>query len=122
MSGVLGRPTLSRQDLIISTVSDQSIGFRWWQSPDGGSTREPVNLTGYTGVAELRGVDGTLWATLPLTLATQPADPYGALNTTPNTFTDPAWRARSNGEYAFLLTSPDGVVTVMATGYLYLER
>lgn len=122
MSGVLGRPHLKRQDIIISTVADQSIGFRWWRSPDGGSTREPVDLTGYTGIAELRSIDGTLWATLPLDLATHPADPFGALNTSPNTFTDPAWRARQNGEYSFVLTDPEDIVTVVASGYLYLER
>lgn len=119
---VLGRPSLGRRDIIISTVADQSIGFRWWRSADGGSTREPVDLTGYTGIAELRSIDGTLWATLPLDLATHPADPFGALNTSPNTFTDPAWGARRSGEYAFMLTDSAGVVTIVATGYLYLER
>lgn len=122
MSGVLGRPTLKRQDIIISTVSDQSIGFRWWRSPDGGSTREPVNLTGYTGVAELRGVDGRLWAEFSLEFATHPDDPYVELVTAPADFADPVWAARTTGEYRFILTSPTAETTVLMAGHLYLDH
>lgn len=116
---VLGRPHLKRQDIIISTVADQSIGFRWWRSPDGGRTREPVDLTGYTGIAELRAPDGTSWGSLPVI-----CDTSGLANlaTTPDTFTNPVWRARRNGEYSILITGPTGTITQLASGYLYLSH
>ena len=122
MSGVLGRPTLKRQDIIIPTRADHQIGFRWWRSADGGQTREPVDLTGYTGVAEMRGADGTVWAEIPVTIATHPEDPLVIFATSPDDFSAPEWGARRSGEYSIFMTDPDGAVTQLATGYLYLSR
>lgn len=119
---VLGRPVLKREDLNLSVIADQRIGARWWQSLDGDVTRVPVDIAGFTGVAQLLSVDGRVWAEFPLDLATHPEDPYVELHTTPAEFADPVWAARTAGEYRFILTSPDGVTTVLAAGHLYLER
>lgn len=118
--GVLGKPTLKRQDLIISTTSDQTIGVRWWKSSNG--SREPADLTGFTGVAELRSIDGDLWTSIPLVFATHPDDPLITLTTKPADFTGAVWAARRSGEYRFKVTSPAGEITTVLAGYVYFER
>jgi len=114
MTGVLGQPYLTRQDIAVGVGTDQRLGFRWFrQAADGG--REHVDLYGYTGVVRFESMDGRPWVEFAPLLH---EDGLCEVILTPDTTDGIEWLSRTSGRWSVVLTAPDGTKTCLAAGYL----
>jgi hypothetical protein len=106
-----------RGDVLLRRGVNNEWGVRWERSEDG-ARFEPVDMTTWIGVLELRSVQSELWLSKPvsggasgLVIATvQPADTAGL-----------AWAGRAAGTWLINMTDPDGRVERLGDGYFYLE-
>jgi hypothetical protein len=113
----LGRSALIKANLIVSQGSDNVYQFRWSQL-DAAGVKTPVDLTLYTGRAQLRAkVGGAVWITL-----TTPddillgADGLVTILLGDEATSVPEWNAYKSGVWDVELSSPTGVVTRFAEG------
>lgn len=114
---VLGRSALLKANLVVSQGADNLYQFRWSQK-DAAGIVTPVDLTGYTGRAQLRTkVGGAVWIEL-----TTPddillgADGSIAIMIGDEATSVEAWNAYKSGVWDIELSSPGGVVTRFAEG------
>lgn len=107
-----------RGDVLIRRGVTTEWGVRWERSEDGGVTFEPVDLSAWTGVIELRSAHADVWLTKPVAgdasgLAVATIDPVDTA--------DPVWAGRAGGNWLINMTDPDGRVERLGDGYFSLE-
>lgn len=108
----------ARGDVLIRRGVSDTWGVKWEQKTDPQGTYEPVDLSDWSGVCQLRSDAGDVWAELPVTTSvdglTKVVVPAAAL-------TGPEWAGRRSGNWLINLTAPDAHVERLGDGYFYLE-
>lgn len=106
-----------RGDVLLIRGTTNVWAVRWEQSADG-ITYAPVNLSGWTGVLELRSPLEDIWLSKSVSTS---VDGVTVMTVTPADLSAPAWTARSGGSWAVNLTAPDAHVERLGQGYFHLE-
>lgn len=117
MTGVLGKPALARQDIVIGVARTQRLGATWRRSenPDG-SNPQPVDLTGWEGRFRLTSNDGQVWLDKAMSTDTAAPEPTGqvVVELEESDTTAPIWSGRHVGKWAFIMTNGDERVVLAA--------
>lgn len=104
-------------DVVLFRDATNRWGIRWEQSEDG-TTFSPVDLTGWTGVLQLRSSLGDVWLSVP---TVSEVSGLTTATVTPADLAASAWAARPGGSWTITLTAPDGHSERLGQGYFHLE-
>lgn len=103
MTGVLDRPT-ARQDVLIRRGADTEWAIRWENSTNGGTTFNPVDMSGDEGTLLLLSPLGEVW--LQRTVSGE-ASGMVVLSLSLEDFSDPVWATRSGGAWLVNISHED---------------
>lgn len=118
MTGILGRPYLTRQDLVVGVGRSQEIGIRWARADDvQGSNKAYMDLSNYVGIVRLESLSGDGWLEFAPSLD---ADGLCLIALDADMTGGPEWLGRTIGAWSVTVTAPDGTATCLAAGYLTL--
>lgn len=113
---VTGR-RVKRLDIRIVRGDSDRVGGRWRLLNLVTGEVTPKDLSGWTGVVELRSPDGgELWWSRPCDEMTD--DGYAVADIPPSAFTADLWEQRRAGQWKCRVSSPDGA-TVRTVGWGY---
>ncbi|MFC4223577.1 hypothetical protein [Lysinibacter cavernae] len=116
MNGVLGRPTLLRQDIAIGIGRDQELGFRWYKHD--GTNKTLVDVRGRTATVRFESLTGELWKEFPANIY---GDSLVSIKLTAASLVAPEWAGRYTGAWSLRISDSTSTVQV-ASGYLYLSQ
>ncbi len=115
MNGVMGRPQLHRQDIILSRSADQSVGFRWYKTD--GTTKTLVDLTYAIATVRFESLTGEVWSEFDARIYD---DSLISIETDSVFFSGPEWASRTTGAWS-VHVELFSKITQVAGGYLYLS-
>jgi hypothetical protein len=116
MNGVYGS-LVGRLDVRLVRGDSSRLGVRWRRRhPDGSVTA--VDLSGWSGVVELRSPSGELWWSVRCAMD---ADGFAVASIPPGLLSAPQWDGRRSGSWKCVAASPDGTrVRTLAWGYVLI--
>lgn len=117
----MGKTALLRQDIVLGVGRSQSFGVTWKRTgnPDL-SGAAPFDYAGYEGEFRISSEHGELWLASQLVFDSGTGLVAGYVE--PSDTAGPAWLARATGRYAFVVTGPDGEVTVPLAGIVRITQ
>lgn len=121
MAGVLGAPSLTRQDAIMGVGRTQRFAVRWRRSTNlDGSDPQVFDMAGYAGRLTIMSTHGELWLSKRVSFD----DEQGlvAAEILPTDTENQDWKSRTVGEWAITVTAPSGEVTVLVSGVMRLVQ
>ncbi|WGD38468.1 hypothetical protein [Lysinibacter sp. HNR] len=116
MSGVMGRPTLHRQDVAVGVGRSQSFGFRWYR--DDGQEKTLVDVRAGTATVRFESLTGEVWKEFSARIFN---DSLIQIELDPSSLAGPEWASRSTGVWHLRVTLDD-ITTQVVSGYLYLSH
>ena len=104
-------------DMRLIRGDSSRLGARWRRrGPDGSVT--PVDLSGWSGVVELRSSSGQLWWSGACVTG---MDGLAVASVLPDLLAAPEWAGRRSGAWKCVVTSPDGLTSrTLAWGYVLI--
>lgn len=119
MTTTIGQTALVIANLVIAAGADNDFQFRYLDPSSTPTVPVPINLTGWTGLSQIRDkVGGTVYGSFTVTCD---ASGYVTLSLAASVTTDPSWFAYTKGVWDLKLTEPGGEILPFAAGTVVIS-